>query len=474
MSTILIIDDDQDLRELLCAIVAHLGHEPREAGSLAEGLAMAAAHAFDVVLLDMVLPDGNGLDLLPRLLGLPAPPEVMVITGRGDAPSAEKAILNGAWDYLQKPAGVEEYTTHIRRVLEYRAQKQSAVPLQSFSREGIIGGGPAMGGCLEMAAKAAASDMNVLIQGETGTGKELFARALHLNSPRKTGPFVIVDCAAIPDNLVESMLFGYERGAFTSADKARVGLIKQADTGTLFLDEVGELPLELQKSFLRVLQERTFRPIGGSETASDFRLLAATNRDLGSMVGLGAFRADLLYRISSFTLKLPPLRDRREDIPALAQYGMAVLSRRYGMPPKELSPEFLRALGAYLWPGNVRELFNTLELTLFANKDAMVLFPHHLPTHIRVEAAKAQIPVRRPDPEPTPPVLDSLPPDLPTLGEYREQVFVQAEQAYLRRLVAATNGDMKRAAAISGLSLSRLYALLRRHGIRKHYGVGQP
>ncbi len=469
MATILIIDDDESLRELLAAIVARLGHQSQEAATFAQGLAMAKDAPCDVVLLDMLLPDGDGLDLLPRFLGLPNPPEVLVITGRGDAASAEKAIKNGAWDYLQKPAGINEYTTHIKRVLDYRAQKAAQTSAPPFTREGIIGEGPKISACMEMAARAASSDMNVLIQGETGTGKELFARAMHLNSPRKSGPFITVDCASIPDTLVESVLFGYEKGAFTSADKARVGLIKQADTGTLFLDEVGELPPELQKSFLRVLQERSFRPLGGGEIKSDFRLLAATNRDLEDLAAKGRFRQDLLYRLRSFTLELPPLRERNEDIPALAHYGLAVLSRRYGIPLREISPEFYRALQSYQWPGNIRELFNTLEQTLFAHRDAEVLYPHHLPTHIRIEAAKASIPGQGPTSGPSGLGEADFSQSFPTLSQFREETFTRAEEAYLRKLVAFAAGDMKKAMAISGLSPSRLYALLRKHGIKKHY-----
>ncbi len=468
MAAILIIDDDESLRDLLAAIVRRLGHEAREASTLAEGLSLAGRPEYDVVLLDMFLPDGDGLNLLPRFLARPDPPEVLVITGRGDADSAEKAIKTGAWDYIQKPAGIAEYTSHIRRVLDYRAQKASQGNAPPFFREGIVGEGPKTRTCLELAARAASSDMNVLIQGETGTGKELFARAMHLNSPRKSGPFVIVDCASIPETLVESVLFGYEKGAFTSADKARVGLIKQADTGTLFLDEVGELPPEMQKSFLRVLQERSFRPLGGGEIHSDFRLLAATNRDLEDMAARGRFRQDLLYRLRSFTLELPPLRERIEDIPALAQHCLNKLTRRHGIPPRELSPEFCRALQCYRWPGNVRELFNALEQTLFAHGDAPVLYPRHLPTHIRVEAAKASIPGQG-QPRAQEGQEGEFRHGFPTLAQYREQVFVQAEDNYLRRLLTHVAGDMKKAMAMADLSPSRFYALLRKHGIRKHF-----
>ena len=472
MATILIIDDEPSLRELIATLATHLGHQCLQAAEMAEGMDLCSSHRFDLVFLDVVLPDGNGLELLSPLQSGANPPEVVVITGKGDVNTAEEAIKAGAWDYVQKPAGPEEYLSHIRRALEYREQKNKPGLTELFDREGIIGESPAMLRCLELTAKAASSEVSVLVNGETGTGKELFAKALHANSSRKDGPFVVVDCAAIPDNLVESMLFGFERGAFTGAERSRVGLIKQADGGTLFLDEVGELPPELQKSFLRVLQEHTFRPIGGQrEIGSNFRLVAATNRDLSLLVHMGRFREDLLYRLKNFSLELPPLRKRHGDIPLLVRHAMEVIAKRYDMEPKSVSPDFCAALEAFEWPGNVRELFNILELTSTSNKTSPILYSRHLPTHIRVEAAKASVPMDsgmdRGDAMENARKLGDF--ELPPLATFRAESVKEAESIYLQRLVQLCQGDMKQAALVADLSLSRLYALLRKHDIRKRY-----
>ena len=246
----------------------------------------------DLVLLDVGLPDGNGLDAIERLRGVESAPQIIIITDENSRNGAELAIRSGAWDYIQKPGSIHDITLSIIRALEYREQRNAearAPASRVLKLDGIIGKCPRMRNCFDLVAQAAANDINVLISGETGTGKELFASAIHNNSPRAQKPFVVLDCSALPETLVESILFGHDKGAFTGAEKAREGLVKQADGGTLFLDEVGELPFSVQKAFLRVLQERRFRPIGSAvEIDSDFRLIAATNRDLQNMVHEGA------------------------------------------------------------------------------------------------------------------------------------------------------------------------------------------
>jgi len=311
----------------------------------------------------------------------------------------------------------------------------------------------------------------VLIVGETGTGKELFARAIHANSARAAKPFVVVDCAALPESLVESALFGYERGAFTGADRPQVGLIKQADGGALFLDEVGELPLIMQKAFLRVLQERRFRPLGNRhEVESNFRLVAATNRDLEQAVGQGSFRTDLLFRLRAITINLPPLRSRPEDIKDLALHHLGRLCDSYGITPKSFAPEFFDCLLVYDWPGNVRELINTLDRALAAARHEPTLFPTHLPSHIRIKLARTA--VLREEPvkylgERHPTAAPTLTPVLPKLRDFREQAVTQAERQYLQELMTLVDFNIKDACRVSALSQPRLYALLKKHKITR-------
>ena len=280
MAHILIIDDDATFCELLSESFGRLGNTSF-CPTLREGLREASKRSYDVILLDVNLPDANGLGAIQGIRQLQGSPEVIVITGSSDPEGAETAIRSGAWDYLQKPALIMDIVLPVKRALEYRKEKSTRCHPVPFERKRIIGKGRAVSNCIDLLSQASKSDLSVLITGETGTGKELFARTLYENSDRAGQPFVVVDCGALPESLVESLLFGHERGAFTGAERSQPGLIKQADGGTLFLDEIGELPLSLQKAFLRVLQEKRFRPIGSSkEQTSDFRVVVATNRDL--------------------------------------------------------------------------------------------------------------------------------------------------------------------------------------------------
>jgi len=297
------------------------------------------------------MPDGSGLEIIPKLKAVRSSPEIIAITGLGDPDEAEIAIQNGAWDYIEKPASFETLKLPIIRALEYRAERRPGNSSTVLKRNGIIGDSRRITSCLEILAQAASSNVNVLITGETGTGKELFAKAIHSNSSRAGRNFVVVDCTALPETLVESVLFGHARGAFTGADRSEEGLIKQADGGTLFLDEIGELPFLIQKRFLRVIQEHRFRPVGGrQETESDFRLVAATNRNLESMVREGRFREDLFHRLRTISIELPPLRELLEDIKKLTVFYMNALCERFGIVPKGASPEFWEVVTAYKWP----------------------------------------------------------------------------------------------------------------------------
>jgi len=466
MAHILIIDDDEATRYSLSRMVSRMSHTATCAATLEEGVAKASAGDIDVVFLDVRMPDGNGIEMLPTFRQAPSSPEIIIITGYGDPEGAELALKSGAWDYIEKGSSLKQMTLPLLRALQYREERDSRAPVRSvisLKREGIVGNSAPLATCLDLVAAAAGSDANVLITGETGTGKELFAWAIHRNSPRHRGNFVVVDCAALPETLVESLLFGHEKGAFTGADKVREGLIRQADGGTLFLDEVGELPLALQKSFLRVLQERRFRPLGSSrELESDFRLVAATNRDLDRMAEEGLFREDLLFRLKSVTIELPPLRDRPEDVKALTRYHMDQFCERYGLAPKGFAPEFIDTLAAYPWPGNVRELVNALDRALLAARFDPTLFPAHLPLDIRIEVTRTALSRK---PSSSEDKFKGPSQELPKLRELRETLIAQAEKQYLRDLMALCQGDMDKACRIAELSPSRLYALLQKYGI---------
>ncbi|MBW1723375.1 MAG: sigma-54-dependent Fis family transcriptional regulator [Deltaproteobacteria bacterium] len=468
MARVLIIDDEVAICRVLSDMVKRMGHEPATAKTLKEGVSKAFKEPFDVVLLDVALPDGSGLDVIPKLRETVSLPEVVIITGAGDPTGAEMAIRNGAWDYLQKPLFAKDIYLALNRVIQYRKNVKSAPKSPvALNLDGIVGNSPRIRACFDFVAQAANSDANVLITGETGTGKELFARAIHENGPRSEKSFVVVDCAALPESLVESSLFGYEKGAFTGADRARDGLILQADGGTLFLDEVGELPMSMQKAFLRVLQERRFRPIGGRmEKSSDFRLIAATNRDLDQGSKTGEFRKDLLFRIRSLLIEIPPLRERREDIKDLALYYITKICERQGTEIKGFSPEFFEALTTYNWPGNVRELIHTLEGAIAEAGREPTLFPKHLPSHIRIQLARASVTRNKKRAEKSDPGRTiALPPFKTSYKNFRESVMAEAEKHYFRDLMEAVKGSISEACRISGLGRTRLYSLLKKHGI---------
>jgi len=471
---ILVIDDDPEIRGTMAALAARMGLSFSSAGTLAEGLALLAGQDCGVVLLDVGLPDGDGLSALPRIKALPDAPEVIILTGTGDPDGAELAIQAGVWDYLVKPSSIKEIMLRLSRALSYREQKRQGQGPLALDLTGVTAESPAMRPCLDQAATAAASSAAVLITGETGTGKELFARLIHHNSSRASGPFVVVDCAALPETLVESVLFGHKKGAFTGADADRAGLVRAAHDGTLFLDEVGEMPLSLQKAFLRVLHERRFRPVGGlEEVASDFRVIAATNRDLSAMIAAGEFRRDLYFRLKAVTLDLPPLRQRPEDIGPLTLFRLGRLSERYGLPKKGFDADFLAILQEYDWPGNVRELENVLERAFVAAGREKTLYPMHLPQDIRIRVTRSGLLRSRQGnaatPEATgrsagesgpekPPLAGLFSSPLPTLRDFREDM----ERVYLKRLLAECGGDLKKALDMSGLSRSHFYALIKK------------
>ncbi|MGE4423138.1 MAG: sigma-54-dependent transcriptional regulator [Pseudodesulfovibrio sp.] len=476
MAKVLIIDDDKPTCEALLELVHNIGHDSDYALTAADGVRKAEDGDFDVVFLDIRLPDANGLSVLPTLRQRPLPPEVIILTGLGDPDGAELAIRNGAWDYLQKPLSPKKILLPLQRVLKYRdtLRKHTRLP-ETFDRCGIAGNSRATSMALEKLATAARSDASVLITGETGTGKELFAKALHHNSRRSTGPFIVVDCASIPATLLESTLFGHVKGAFTGADRASEGLVLKANKGTLFLDEIGEMSLDLQKRLLRVLQERRYRPVGaGHEVESDFRLVVATHRDLGRMVDDGLFRQDLLYRLGAMALELPPLRCRRDDLQELSESIVNRICDGYGIPHKKLNCEVMELFKAYDWPGNVRELGNVLESSIAAAYDMSELYAHNLPEQLRIRLLKESMSRNASsDCAPDAPGEREIDEAIESGGEilpykiFRQEILSKAEERYFTRLFETCDGDVKRASKLSGLGKSRLYSQIKKYGLEK-------
>ena len=468
MPSVLIIDDDREFCEVLAEMIRRLGHQVLFEVTLAAGVASACKENFDLILLDARLPDGNGIEAIGQLRECRSAPAVIVITGAVDPDAAELAVNSGAWDYIEKPASIQALTEPLNRVLDYRRDKPKQRPADLLDREGIIGDSPTLVSSLEQLSQAAQSDISVLITGETGTGKELLAQAIHRNSHRKNAPFVVLDCGALPDSIVESMLFGHVKGAFTGAAAPQTGLIKQADGGTLFMDEVGELPLKLQKAFLRVLQEHRFRPLGGRrEEHSDFRLVAATNRDLERMAQKKSFRSDLLYRLRSLVIESPPLRARPGDIEALTHFHMSQYCESAQIEPKTFSTDLFEILNAFHWPGNVRELFNAIDTALVAAHNEPTLYPYHLPAYIRITALRKSLEQKKRTAIPT----EEVGPDPLSTGQtpdyklYRTQLIADGEKRYFTFIVAQAKGNLKSALDLSGLSKSRLYHFLHKHGL---------
>ena len=467
MAHVLIVDDDETLCYALSQIVRQQGHTPIVTDTCREALNQIAQADIELVFLDVRLPDGNGLDILPQLTCAALRPEVIMITGYGDPDSAELAITNGAWDYIEKTDSVQKITLTLDRALLYRRGKCSMPQSEAkpVLRDLIVGSSARLNQCLDLMAKSATVDANVLLSGETGTGKELFAHAIHQNSDRAAGPFLIVDCTSLPSTLAEGLLFGHCRGVFTGADQDKKGLILQSDGGTLFLDEIGELNMAIQKSFLRVLQERKLRPLGSKrEISVDFRLIAASNRNLEEMVKIGAFRQDLLYRIKSFHIQLPSLRERIEDIQPLVNHYVKRFCREIEVAAKQCHPELFETLAAYHWPGNVRELIHAIHYAVAVAQQMPIVFPNHLPPSIRAKTIQDKLS------KSAMVAADALimaagSATLPPLKTVRGRELAKIEKQYLNDLMIASNGHIQAACRISGLSQSRLYALLKQYGI---------
>jgi two-component system NtrC family response regulator len=463
MAKVLILDDDPSFSVFLARALTKKGHDARVIHQLAvlkEGLREFAP---DVLLLDVHLPDGYGLDAISLIEEATDSPQIIVITGNPDDDAAKQALLLGVWDYISKSDPLSRIILAVERAMTFRSEKMTATAQSALRTSGIVGNSPKIKRCLVEAAHAAQSDAPVLLTGETGTGKELIARAIHNSSARRDKGFIVVDCTAIPSQLAESILFGHIKGAFTGADSDHEGLIQLANGGTLFLDEVGEMGEDIQKRFLRVIQEKTFRPVGDvEERTCDFRIIAATNRDLDRLVAEGAFRLDLLHRIRSMSIHLPPLRERTEDIVPLADYHLHKVCYANKCSKKAFSPDFCEELAAYEWPGNVRELMQTVEASLSRAEGFSKLFAIHLPERVRARHF-AQEEAGQRDAGEVAAAKEILP-----FSSYRKNALRSVEREYIIELMQRTKGDMELASGLSGLGRARLYGLLKEHGVSRH------
>ena len=365
--SVLIIDDEVEIRESLQTLLELEGYEVEAAATGEEGLARLGEHPFDLVLLDLALPDRNGIELLPEIRALDFQIAIIMITAYGTVEDAVRAMQTGAANFLQKPWDNEKLLADVRVAVARRKAEEENIQLkralkQRYNFEHIVGKSEPMLKIFDLVAQVAPSRSTVLLQGESGTGKELIAKALHLNSPRRDRTFVPVNTGSMPADLLESTLFGHVKGAFTSAIASKKGLFEVADRGTLFLDEIGTMGVDTQSKILRVLQDRKFMHLGGvHEIQADVRIIAATNVDLRQLVREGKFREDLFYRLNVITIDLPPLRQRKEDIPLLVEFFLRRYSQESDRPLRRVSPEALRPLVNYSWPGNVRELENAIE-----------------------------------------------------------------------------------------------------------------
>jgi two-component system response regulator PilR (NtrC family) len=455
MSRILVVDDETGMRELLRIVLEKEGHEVFTAMDGSAALEMSGTGNMDLIISDIRMPRLDGVGLLSGLRerGLSTP--VIMITAFAASDSAIQAMKHGAFDYITKPFKVDEIKLVVRRALEESRLRTGGqevpVPIKERALREIIGRSPKMVELYKLISRVAAVDSTVLITGESGTGKELVARTIHYNSARSAKPFVAINCGALPEELLESELFGHVKGSFTGAIANKVGLFEVANGGTVFLDEVAEMSPGLQVKLLRFLQDHIFRRVGGTEdTAVEVRTIAATNKHLAEQIQAGAFREDLYYRLNVITVEIPPLRERHDDIPLLAGSFLALYAARAGRPAMSISPEAMQVLAAYSWPGNVRELENVMErAAALAARDELGV--ENLPPALRQ------------------PALSSSPrPEVPPGGMDLEGALEELERSLLRDALVKCDGVQTRAAKLLGLNFRSFRYRAKKLGLDRH------
>lgn len=447
MAAILVVDDEGSARATLALLLKRRGHRTVQADGVAAAAKALTENAFDLVVTDLRMPDGDGLDVLRTVHAHSPQTAVILLTAYVGWESAKEAMRLGAFDYLEKGRDPDELLHRIDKALEEKALRDENENLrrqvrERFAPSGIIAGSAEMQRVFDLVARVAPTDAPVLIQGESGTGKELIAKAIHHASPRCDGRFVAVNCGALPENLLESEIFGHVRGAFSGAIGNKKGLIEEADGGTFFLDEIGEMAPSLQVKLLRALQDGEIRPVGATQaTTTDTRLVAATNRDLQQMIQQGNFREDLFYRLNVISVTLPPLRERREDIPLLAEHFLERAGRKHGRAFR-LSPEALECLLRYPWPGNVRELENAMERTAILAHAAQIGV-EDIPPHIAVGMSLGPAPS-----------LAAL------------QRLADIERAHILQALERVGWNHSRAADALGIGRTTLWRKLKEYGLR--------
>ena len=451
MADVLVVDDEPSIREFLEVLLSKYGHQTRTAGSLREAREALEAKAPELVVTDFRLGRESGLDVLKAARALPLPPEVIVVTAFGTPASAVEAMRQGAYDYVTKPFDNDELMLLVERAVEKRSLRAENRQLRStaLGASVFMGSSPAMQQVWAIVQKVAPTRATVLVTGESGTGKEVVARAIHLLSPRAGHPFVPVNCGALAEGVLESELFGHVKGAFTGATSDRQGLLVSAGEGTVMLDEVGELPLGTQVKLLRVLQERQVKPVGSSrEVPFEARIVAATNRNLEAEVKAGRFREDLLFRLNVISIEVPPLRQRREDVPRLAEFFLERIARELGRPRLRLSSESLEALQRFSFPGNVRQMQNVIErAATLSDTDELGLAS--LPPLVQGTATPIEA-----EPDLSLPEGFSLERHLDTI-----------ERRYLHEALRRSGGSKMKAAEQLGLSFRSFRYRLAKHGL---------
>ena len=437
---VLIIDDEQTLRGLLARIIQLEGYTVFQATTVKEGLKLLSKETIHVVVSDVKLPDGNGVDLTGKIRTDFPTVEVIVLTAFGTIEDGVKAIKNGAFDYLTKGDHQEKIIPLLNRAADKAVLQQQVFNLGSklqkkFGFETVIGNSTAIRSSIDLAKKVAATDTNVLLLGETGTGKEVFSQAIHYHSNRKTRPFIPLNCSAVPKDLLESELFGHAEGAFTGAVKAKKGLIEEAQEGTLFLDEIGETPLDLQVKLLRVVESREYYRVGDSKARqANVRFITATNRDLEVEVKEGRFRQDLFYRFSVFVIQLPPLRERKDDIGLFATYFVRDFANKTNKTPITIRSEFQKALERHSWKGNVRELKNVIErCVILADSDELT--------------------------------VDLLPADFNTDSDEGSLTLESVEKQHIQKVLRIVEGNKTQAAKMLGIGLTTLYQKIKDYNL---------